>query len=336
MSHFQSSLGKIAFKLFGAAPLLGNRPNNPLILMYHGVTADRRAKTNRFSKHVYYKDFKNQIAAIKRHFKIVSISTIVDGLMTNDDIGRCVGITFDDGFHNNYVFAGPILSDYGLTASFYVSTGYIGKSRWMWTDLVDSIINRTTRRSFIVPQIGLGRSVETFRQKQKATCDIKTALKKLSLEESERIVLELQDQLGVESLPPHDDYAFMDWGDVRELKESGFEVGAHSVNHPILSRIDGNDAEREIVDSVNEIKASIGNCSNVFCYPNGKIDDYSGEVMGICRKHFRAALSANVGYACASDLFELRRIGVSGGLKTENLLWWMTKHSIAVPEGSLA
>ena len=38
-------------------------------------------------------------------------------------------ITFDDGLYNNYAVARPILQKYGMTATFFVPTAYIGNER---------------------------------------------------------------------------------------------------------------------------------------------------------------------------------------------------------------
>lgn len=72
----------------------------------------------------------------------------------------------------------------------------------------------------------------------------------------------------------------------REIKESerltdhqilelskNFEIGAHTMNHPRLSKIGLVEAKKEILDSKNYLEKLIGKPVTSFCYPGG---DYVG------------------------------------------------------------
>ena len=102
----------------------------------------------------------------------------------------------------------------------------------------------------------------------------------------------------------------MNWDQARQLKAAGFEVGAHTVNHPLLSRVPLTHGEREMLDSRDHIARELGTCLDVFCYPNGKSGDYTPAILECAAKHFRAALATNRGPARATERYELRRIGV--------------------------
>src|SRR5262249_43066013 len=102
---------------------------------------------------------------------------------------------------------------------------------------------------------------------------------------------------------------------------SGFELGAHTVNHPILSRIPFEEARDEILESRRRIEAEVGRCSPVFCYPNGKTEDYTPAIVELCRSHFQAALSTQFGRARPTELFELRRIAPTPVDGAEALTW---------------
>ena len=111
----------------------------------------------------------------------------------------------------------------------------------------------------------------------------------------------------------------MGWDDARALLSAGFEVGAHTVNHAILSRVPLETATEEILESAARVKAETGSCSRTFCYPNGKHADYTPGVMEVCRQRFDAALAAEPGAARLEERFEIRRIGVDGGTSLRRL-----------------
>jgi peptidoglycan/xylan/chitin deacetylase (PgdA/CDA1 family) len=148
---------------------------------------------------------------------------------------------------------------------------------------------------------------------------LKARLKKMPWSAAEQEVARLEESLEVEASAPSGVHEFMSWDDARHLQAQGFSLGAHTVNHAILSRVGLDEAEQEILASRNRIQEMLGACSNVFCYPNGKRSDYSGETTAFCAKHFQAALSAELGYAQASDLFELKRIPVDNATTVSRL-----------------
>jgi len=51
------------------------------------------------------------------------------GIAFNNDISKSVILTFDDGFHDFYTSAFPIIKKYGFNATVFLPTGFIGKTR---------------------------------------------------------------------------------------------------------------------------------------------------------------------------------------------------------------
>ena len=59
-----------------------------------------------------------------------------NGLLKGDLPARPAVITFDDGYADNRTVALPILQAHGLTATFFVATGFLDGGR-MWNDTRD-------------------------------------------------------------------------------------------------------------------------------------------------------------------------------------------------------
>jgi len=97
---------------------------------------------------------------------------------------------------------------------------------------------------------------------------------------------------------------------VLRLHASDMEIGAHTVTHPILARLDPERAASEIGDSKRRLEAITGSPVSLFAYPNGKPGrDYRREHVGMVKQlGFEAAVSAAQGVAhAASDSFQLPR-----------------------------
>lgn len=103
----------------------------------------------------------------------------------------------------------------------------------------------------------------------------------------------------------------LSWAEVRRLQEMGVAIGAHTVNHPVLSRVSPQRAWTEITDARDAITSACGRAPRAFAYPNGGPEDYTEEVKGMVREAgFTCAATTRFGLntrdTCA---YELRRGG---------------------------
>ena len=97
---------------------------------------------------------------------------------------------------------------------------------------------------------------------------------------------------------------------VLALHRAGMQIGAHTVSHPILARLDDEPARGEIVASKQTLENLLGARIGLFAYPNGKPDeDYSSASVRLVREAgFDAAVSTAWGASgSASDIFQLPR-----------------------------
>jgi hypothetical protein len=126
------------------------------------------------------------------------------------------------------------------------------------------------------------------------------------LEEREQKVNVLADTVG-KTLPED---LMMCRKQVRMLVESGMEIGAHTINHPILTRIDDVTARAEIADSKMQLEEISRVPVLLFAYPNGKPgNDYEFRHVSMVKQAgFSAAVSTIQGVATAAgDLYQLPR-----------------------------
>jgi peptidoglycan/xylan/chitin deacetylase (PgdA/CDA1 family) len=231
------------------------------------------------------------------------LSTLINTLLGQGDCRGMVAITFDDGYLNNFECASPILKKSSMSAAFFLATGFIGADRWAWTDRLEYLVASAHKS---------GDRSEFLRS-------VKSELKDLDWKVAESRVQQIGAEFGVSEARPHGQYRFMSWDNARALVHAGFEVGAHTVNHAILSRVPLAKAEEEILGSQSRLRAETGQCCATFCYPNGKKSDFTPEVMGICSRNFDAALAAIPGTARLAERFEIRRIGIDCGTSVERL-----------------
>jgi peptidoglycan/xylan/chitin deacetylase (PgdA/CDA1 family) len=72
--------------------------------------------------------FRANLHFLKRRTNVVSLDDFFSGRLCSEQIN--VVITFDDGYKSWVTDAVPILKELGLPATFFVSSGFIGLSKW--------------------------------------------------------------------------------------------------------------------------------------------------------------------------------------------------------------
>jgi peptidoglycan/xylan/chitin deacetylase (PgdA/CDA1 family) len=101
----------------------------------------------------------------------------------------------------------------------------------------------------------------------------------------------------------------MDESGIRELAEAGIEIGAHTVNHPDLSRCTYEESLREMVDSREQLERLLDSSVTTFAYPFAR---YSADAERAARDAgFAAAVSYSM-LTSGDSVYALSRELVTG------------------------
>ncbi len=272
------------------------------ILIYHRVLTKPDPL---FPSEVDAERFDQQLAFLKQAFNIIPLRQAVEGLRTGALPPRAACITFDDGYADNAEVALPILKRHSASATFFVATGFLNGGR-MWNDTVIELIRRAPAR-IDLGAIGLGQfTLDTIPQRRAAITTLLDALKYLPVAERQAQVDRMGGLMGV-SAP--DDLMMSD-EQVRQLHRAGMEIGGHTVNHPIIARMDSAAARSEIAGGKARLEQIIGERIRTFAYPNGKPgQDYTAEHVAMVKElGFESAVCTSWGASSRStDLFQLPR-----------------------------
>jgi peptidoglycan/xylan/chitin deacetylase (PgdA/CDA1 family) len=102
----------------------------PLVLVYHRIAP---ATADRWSLAVSPEAFERQLYALRRFFRPVSLTALLDALVAGNARG-CVAVTFDDGYADNLLTAMPLLEKYAVPATFFISSDPVERGREFWWD----------------------------------------------------------------------------------------------------------------------------------------------------------------------------------------------------------
>lgn len=273
------------------------------ILIYHRVLQGHDPMR---PKEVDAGTFEWQMKLMADRFNVLPLSDACACLEEGTLPARAACITFDDGYADNIEVAVPILKRWGLVATFFIATGFVNGGR-MWNDTVIEMVRRARLPELDLSELELGRwETVTDEQKHGAAMGLIGQLRHMAYDARQQKVTALE-SLADGELPQN---LMMTSGQVRRLVDEGMEVGAHTVSHPILARMDSERGAAEIGRSKAALEEIVGRPLTLFAYPNGKPGhDYEDRHVAMVRNAgFRAAVSTQWGAAGrTSDIYQLPR-----------------------------
>jgi peptidoglycan/xylan/chitin deacetylase (PgdA/CDA1 family) len=272
--------------------------------------------------------FAEHLKVIKDLYHPCSLSNLVVNLRKKQVKHNSVAITFDDGYSDNLHKAKPILTEYKIPATVFVTAGKVDRREEFWWDDLERLILRSKHLPEKICLSIRGKQYqwklekcseidrdwnvlnsENLTSRQKVYLDLCHLLRTLSIAEREHHLNEIVTWSGLNSIG-RNDYLALNGQEVKELASEGsIEVGAHTVNHPVLSAISAEQQNEEIEQSKLNLESILSRPVNSFAYPFGTKIDYKQETVEIVKKN-------NFDCACSnfpdlvwkgSDRFQLPR-----------------------------
>jgi len=254
------------------------------VLCYHGVIERHLGPEHpQFLTTVHTSELVEHLRMVLRWFTPVTATLVRNWYLGTASLPRhSLLVTFDDGYQNNRTLAAPLLLEYGVPAIFFICSGHTGGEGLFWYDELklrllewqDRDIHLPDRPEYrLWPKGELGRAAVS-------KC-ILSGCKKLSNEARLEYIDYLR-RLTPTWRPEETDRELvqpMSWDDVVALSNRGFEIGSHTVEHPLLSKLTIAALRHELKDSKARIEEMTKKPCFAIAYPNGTVDDITPTVI---------------------------------------------------------
>ena len=298
-----------------------------LILTYHRVLAQVELQKRYVQPGMYVLNhvFEEHMQFLQEQFQVLSFNELLERWNKKEwDHKRqyCV-ITFDDGWLDNYLYAYPVLRKYGLPATVFLATDFIGTHEWFWPEkmaylleqVLDPVLASAKRaqcyllvEQFLGARQGIAHPLTAYSNGEGIIVDeVIDQCKQLPSEAIQKLINELTAVLEIQ-LPK--DRLVLTWDEVVQMSQDGISFGSHSCSHRILTNLSRSEIEMELKASKRELAAKQVYDVPVFCYPNGNCNE---EIQNLVRDSgYQAAVGVHRGVEGESpkNMFELHRIGV--------------------------
>ncbi len=247
---------------------------------------------------------------------MVPLQELVENVQRGTLKKNSIALTFDDGYLDNFLTAKPLLEQYGIPATFFVSTGNLGSAKEFWWDELEYLLLFAQTLPAQFTQAIAGETIsaalpgethltEALRQQhttwnaclapppsQRARLffQVWQALKPLPVTEQERHLQKIREWAGVSAPVSRADFVSMSVPQLKELAAHRlFTIGAHTVHHAALACHAQAFQEQEIAQNRHQLQVLTGQPVDLLAYPYG---NYNAETLQVAEKlNFRAAFT---------------------------------------------
>ncbi len=305
-----------------------------LILVYHRIAT---VESDPWGLCVSEDHFAEQMKVLQSSADPIPLQAMTAAKQDRDLPDRPVSITFDDGYLDNLKAAAPILEQFAMPSTMFLSTGFFAADREHWWDELDRLVlGPGTRPDQFTLQIdgriqtwnlsALSGTVKTEAisprswRAWKAAPGPRQALYQALYEafavlsvENRQLAFEQLEKWSGEPLRVRPGYRSVSEAEALQLARSRYiEIGAHTVSHPILSHLSPEAQKHEILSSKLKLEQLSGRPVTSFAYPFGKRFHYSSITKDLLQEcGFHCGCSNFWGVVTTkTDRYELPRIQV--------------------------
>jgi peptidoglycan/xylan/chitin deacetylase (PgdA/CDA1 family) len=243
------------------------------LLMLHRVAPEREGNFQPNKDMAVSPEFLEDfiLNAKGRGYTFVSMDQFVKHLVSGTG-QNLLTLTFDDGYKDNATVAYPILSRLGIPFTLYVTTSFLDGDAILWWYALEQLIHDANQISLasgqIIPCLSSREKLDAFIMLR----DLVMTLPQDALGDRINAIFS---KVKIDWRPLCSAEA-MNWSDLRELaRDPLVTVGAHTVNHPVMSQLSAEQASAEMRDSRTRLENCIDASVTHFCYPFGSRNEVS-------------------------------------------------------------
>ena len=271
-----------------------------IVLMYHRITD---TDTDPWQLAVSPRNFEEQLQVLQKKYRVIAVSELVQQLYCKDIKEKCVCLTFDDGYSDNYVAAKPLLEKYATPTSFFIPSEYIDKNNPFWWDELEDLILKSSTLPAIL-SLSIGGENLLFHLNSEALTDFQVQqqqswvwpappptdrcslylhlwerLKPLAYPEIQLVLKNLKEWAGYIA-PANKNNIPMTGVQLKTLAAHPlFTIGLHTVTHPALAFHSYEVQSKEIAGNREWMVAFINKRAEALAYPYGNFNDTTVAVL---------------------------------------------------------
>jgi peptidoglycan/xylan/chitin deacetylase (PgdA/CDA1 family) len=232
------------------------------------------------------------LGAQNRGYTFISLNELTDKLLMGAK-NKYLTLTFDDGYKDNFTTAYPLLNRLGIPFTIYATSSFLEGDAILWWYALEQMLLDNDSIEMADGRILLCRSTQ---EKLDAFVSLRKSIMSLPC-----------DSLGESINAMFADIKFdwrqicareaLGWDDLAKLAQDPLvTIGAHTVTHPVLSKLPQEDACAEMDIGRKLIEEHIHRPVEHFCYPFGSREEVGVREFQLARElGFKSATTTRWG-----------------------------------------
>lgn len=283
------------------------------IVMYHYV---RNIQKSRYPgiKGLEYNLFKQQIAYLMKHYNIIRMEELLAYYDNNYELpDNPMLLTFDDGYSDHFNYVYPVLKNWNIQGSFFISGKTISQKEMLDANKIQYILACADNEQLfkeLLSQLDIYRNyyyeypsneelITKYAVAKRFDCAktvfIKVILQRALSSMTRRMIL---DNLFKKYVTPSEDILakelYLSVDQIKCMRQSGMFIGIHGYEHEWYSNMTEREAKIDLDKSLNVLDGLITPDCFVMNYPYGS---YNENVIRYLRKNnCKIGLTTDVGY----------------------------------------
>ncbi len=206
----------------------------------------------------------------KLGYETMSLSQAIENLKNPNASNKpFVVFTLDDGYRDNMIYAQPIFAELNCPYTVYFTPGIVDGTVELWWRGLERIIAENISVYVEIDGITHSYKTETVAEKYKAWAILSSALQKAPEYTQREIIRQIAKRYDVDLKSLCLETA-LNWNEVATLaKDPLCTIGAHTMGHYAIAKLDIADATKELVQSRFVISKNLNRPIEHFAFPYG-------------------------------------------------------------------
>lgn len=307
-------------------PMLGKFSHNIVILRYHSIKEDPRPYEDLIGEAIIHTVdvFKKQMEILARRYNPISIDDLYLYLKGEKTLpARSVLVTFDDGYADNLELAAPILNQYEIPATIYVTVNAVSDHSIPWFVRLRFAFWHTNVKNWKNPFNGSAFELDCKESRVKAFINSCRSFASLAGEKQTRVVTEVERVLEVDTSSQVKNF-ILNWQQMKQLIDMGHTIGSHTLSHPNLAYVKEDEVLSELLKSRKILEEKLNVPVYHLSYPNPALQpNWNEKVVQVAKQTgYRTAVTSDPGPVRKGDnALALKRMWVSNDI--DEFLWYL-------------
>jgi peptidoglycan/xylan/chitin deacetylase (PgdA/CDA1 family) len=284
-------LGPITRPVYGGAGV---------VLMFHRVAP--KEERPRVGGHVILDVTPQTLEAtiayfLKHKYSAFSSDDVHEYLIGNRKLKQpFVLFSFDDGYLDNLTYAYPIFKKHNIPFTINVSACFPERTAVLWWYLLEDLVLAKQKVEFEYEGRTFDLVCATPEEKKQTFGRLRQMFKFANIEQRDALVKSILQTNNIDLTRKVDELA-LTWGQLQTLASDPLlTIGAHSVNHYVLSSLKDSEVEYEIAESKRILETKLNKPVAHFAYPFGSRREAGEREFQLAAKAgFKTALTTRTG-----------------------------------------